>query len=117
MNLGRCTITLAELRGALEGIRQSWISSFRKVEMQIDSTAAVAIMLWRSLNFEICLSKDWEITIKHVYREANQAADFLANVGHNLPRGSYSIRVSDCNLAYYMRYNYMKISEPRLVNH
>ncbi|CAN1263735.1 Putative ribonuclease H protein At1g65750 [Linum perenne] len=69
INLGNCSITRAEIRGALKGIR-----------------------------------------------EANQAADYLANLGHTLPRGCHSISCSDCNLAYHVRYDCMGISEPRLIN-
>ncbi|CAN1148279.1 Putative ribonuclease H protein At1g65750 [Linum perenne] len=128
MNLGRCTITRAELRGAIEGIRRAWILGFRKVEVHINCTVAVALLGDKNetvdhhhaleiVEFRDWLLVDWEITIKHVYGEANQAADFLANVGHNIPRGSHSIRVFDCNLAYYLRYDCMGISEPKLVNY
>ncbi|CAN1156946.1 hypothetical protein LINPERHAP2_LOCUS21247 [Linum perenne] len=61
------------------------------------------------------MSRDWEVTIKHVYREANHVVDYLASCGHSLPRGNHSIDTSDCNLAYYLRYDHMRISEPRLV--
>ncbi|CAN1153781.1 Putative ribonuclease H protein At1g65750 [Linum perenne] len=128
MNLGRCTITRAGLRGALEGIRRVWILGFRKVEVQVDSTAAVALFggtnesvnhhhAMEVLEFREWLSKEWEITIIHVFREANQTADYLANVGHSLPRRSHLIRGSDCNLAYYLRYDCMKISKPTLINY
>ncbi|CAN1155661.1 Putative ribonuclease H protein At1g65750 [Linum perenne] len=62
------------------------------------------------------IRKDWELRLKHVYREANQAADFLANFGHGLQRGCHSVAISDCNLAYHIRYDALGISEPRLVN-
>ncbi|CAN1173215.1 Putative ribonuclease H protein At1g65750 [Linum perenne] len=45
INLGACSITRAEIRGALEGIRRAWMEGFRKVEVQMDSQAAVAILL------------------------------------------------------------------------
>ncbi|CAN1783047.1 Putative ribonuclease H protein At1g65750, partial [Linum perenne] len=126
MNLGSCTITRAELRGALEGIKRVWLAGFNKVEVQIDSQAAVAILTDKSevlnhsyalevLEFRDWLRKDWSITIKHVYREANHAADYLASTGHSLPRGSHPVSNSDCNLAYFIRYDCMGISEPRLV--
>ncbi|CAN1162504.1 Putative ribonuclease H protein At1g65750 [Linum perenne] len=68
-NLGKCSITRAEIRGALEGIR-----------------------------------------------EANKAADYLANLGHSLDRGCHSVPLTDCNLAYFIRHDCMGISNPRLVN-
>ncbi|CAN1162503.1 Putative ribonuclease H protein At1g65750 [Linum perenne] len=105
-NLGKCSITRAEIRGALEGIRLAWIRGFRKVQVQIDSEAAVAILLDSSQT----------IDHRHVYREANKAADYLANLGHSLDRGCHSVPLTDCNLAYFIRHDCMGISNPRLVN-
>ncbi|CAN1191351.1 hypothetical protein LINPERHAP2_LOCUS41002 [Linum perenne] len=61
------------------------------------------------------MRRDWELTFKHIYREANHTADYLANCGHTLPRGTHSMRVDNCNLAYYIRYDCMGISEPRTI--
>ncbi|CAN1121631.1 Putative ribonuclease H protein At1g65750 [Linum perenne] len=127
INLGNCSITRAEIRGALEGIRAAWREGFRKVEEQIDSQAAIAILLDKNqlldhqhgievLEFRDWVAKDWDLRLKHIYREANQAADYLANLGHTLPMGCHSISCSDCNLAYHVRYDCMGISEPRLIN-
>ncbi|CAN1779642.1 Putative ribonuclease H protein At1g65750 [Linum perenne] len=127
INLGVCSITRAEIRGALEGLRLAWLTGFKKVEVQMDSLAAIAILLDMSpvinhqhavevYQFRDWVSKDWEIKLKHVYREGNQAADYLARLGHKLHRGCHSIPLSDCNLAYHVRYDCMGISEPRLVN-
>ncbi|CAN1729404.1 Putative ribonuclease H protein At1g65750 [Linum perenne] len=127
INLGVCSITRAEIRGALEGIRRAWADGFRKVEVRMDSQAAIAILTdskqsiehqhaLEVLEFRNWVDKDWELRLKHVYREANQAADFLANLGHSLTRGCHSIPISNCNLAYYVRYDCLGISEPRMVN-
>ncbi|CAN1125267.1 Putative ribonuclease H protein At1g65750 [Linum perenne] len=105
-NLGKCSITRAEIRGALEGIWLAWTRGFRKVQVQIDSEAAVAILLDSSQT----------IDHRHVYREANKAADYLANLGHSLDRGCHSVPLIDCNLAYFIRHDCMGISNPRLVN-
>ncbi|CAN1781354.1 Putative ribonuclease H protein At1g65750 [Linum perenne] len=98
INLGVCSITRDEIRGALEGIRH--------INQSIEHQHALEVLEFR----------DWELRLKHVYREANQAADFLANMGHSLPRGCHSIPISNCNLAYYVRYDCLEISEPRMVN-
>ncbi|CAN1824593.1 Putative ribonuclease H protein At1g65750 [Linum perenne] len=76
MNLGKCSITRAEIRGALKGIKRAWMAGYRRLEVQLDSQVAVAI-----------LATDWEITINHVYREANHVTDFLASLRHSLTRG------------------------------
>ncbi|CAN1800305.1 Putative ribonuclease H protein At1g65750 [Linum perenne] len=126
INLGACSITRAEIRGAIEGVRRAWRQGYRKLEIQMDSTAAVAILLDKestlshqyaleALEFKDWLQRDWTVTIKHIYREANHAADYLANLGHNTTRGTHLVDVSNCNLAYFIRYDCMGISEPRMI--
>ncbi|CAN1170713.1 Putative ribonuclease H protein At1g65750 [Linum perenne] len=126
MNLGICSITKAEIRGALEGIKRAWEAGYRKVEIQLDSQAAIAILndkkavISHSHGLEVMdyrdwLSRDWEVDIKHIYREANYAADHLASRGHTCPRGSHCIDLTDCRLAHFLRYDCMGISEPRLI--
>ncbi|CAN1815566.1 Putative ribonuclease H protein At1g65750 [Linum perenne] len=34
-------------------------------------------------------SRDWEVRISHVFREANQVADLFAHLGHTLPLGTH----------------------------
>ncbi|CAN1193402.1 Putative ribonuclease H protein At1g65750 [Linum perenne] len=126
MNLGSCTITRAEIRGALEGIKRAWEAGYRKLEVQLDSKAVVAILSDRSLEithghalevleFREWMSRDWELNIRHVYREENFAADHLASRGHELPRGSHWIDPIDCRLAYFVRYDCMGLTVPRLI--
>ncbi|CAN1181294.1 Putative ribonuclease H protein At1g65750 [Linum perenne] len=127
MNLGVCTITRAEICGVLEGVRRAWEAGYRKLEIQMDSKVAVEILLnanlatspqftLETLEFREWLQRDWVVKVKHVYREANHAADYLANLGHNTTRGSHEVDCSDCNLAYFIRYDCMGISEPRVIN-
>ncbi|CAN1131367.1 Putative ribonuclease H protein At1g65750 [Linum perenne] len=127
MNLGVCTITRAEICGVLEGVRRAWEAGYRKLEIQMDSKVAVEILLnanlatspqftLETLEFRDWLQRDWVVKVKHVYREANHAADYLANLGHNTTRGSHEVDCSDCNLAYFIRYDCMGISEPRVIN-
>ncbi|CAN1820523.1 Putative ribonuclease H protein At1g65750 [Linum perenne] len=47
MNLGNCTVTRAELRGAITGMELAWSYGFRKIELQLDSKAAIAILTRR----------------------------------------------------------------------
>ncbi|CAN1810413.1 Putative ribonuclease H protein At1g65750 [Linum perenne] len=126
MNLGRCSITRAEICGALEGVRRAWEAGHRKLEIQMDSKVAVGILLNRDpasshqftlevLEFQEWLQREWTVELKHVYREANHAADYLANLGHNTTRGSHEVHHTDCNLAYFIRYDVMGVAEPRLI--
>ncbi|CAN1830977.1 Putative ribonuclease H protein At1g65750 [Linum perenne] len=125
VNLGNCSITRAELRGAIEGLKRTWDAGFRRVVLLLDSKAAISLLNGSQgtahqhgmevLQFRELLDRDWTIQIKHTYREGNHAADFLASIGYDYPFGSHTISISDCNLGYFIRYDCMGISETRSV--
>ncbi|CAN1191314.1 Putative ribonuclease H protein At1g65750 [Linum perenne] len=128
MNLGNCSITRAEMRGAIEGLRRAWDAGFRKVILQLDSKSAISLLTsedaTRSIHaleitcFKEMQSRDWEVVVRHTYREGNRAADFLASIGYGYPFGSHSVPTSDCNLGYFLRYDCADISvqRPILIN-
>ncbi|CAN1147580.1 Putative ribonuclease H protein At1g65750 [Linum perenne] len=103
MNIGCCSITRAELRGAITGLRTAWDLGFRKVEVQVDSMAVLALV------------NSAENPIRHVYREGNRAADFLADMGFRLPPGVHSFPTTDVNLGFYLRYDCTRVTEPRMI--
>ncbi|CAN1180946.1 Putative ribonuclease H protein At1g65750 [Linum perenne] len=104
MNLGRCSITRAEIRGAVEGLRRAWEAGFRKVALQMDSQAAITL-----------LTSIGNMTVTHTYREGNHAADYLAGIGYGYPFGSHNFPLVDCNLVYFLRYDCLGITEQRLI--
>ncbi|CAN1779965.1 Putative ribonuclease H protein At1g65750 [Linum perenne] len=44
MNLGSCSITRAEIRGAIRGLQLAWEAGFKKVILRMDSQAAISIL-------------------------------------------------------------------------
>ncbi|CAI0451713.1 unnamed protein product [Linum tenue] len=42
--MGTCTITAAELKGAIEGLRIAWDKGHMKVQLHLDSMTAISIM-------------------------------------------------------------------------
>ncbi|CAL1400097.1 unnamed protein product [Linum trigynum] len=124
-NLGACTITRAELMGAIQGLRLAWNLGYRKVDLRVDSMVTLGIMnspgpyegryhnLWRQ--FQSLLHQDWEIRITHIFREGNKAAVFLANKGHSLGLGFHVVDPSDSGLNFWLLYDSMGIAQSRLV--
>ncbi|CAN1247865.1 Putative ribonuclease H protein At1g65750 [Linum perenne] len=45
MNLGSCSITRAELQGAIEGLHSIWDAGYRKVVLQLNSRAAISLLI------------------------------------------------------------------------
>ncbi|CAN1812312.1 Putative ribonuclease H protein At1g65750 [Linum perenne] len=62
------------------------------------------------------LVREWEITINHIYREANMATDFLANAGHELELGTTIFSVPCIKLLDWFRYDLVGICLPRRFN-
>ncbi|CAN1781229.1 Putative ribonuclease H protein At1g65750 [Linum perenne] len=125
-NLGSCSIMRVELRGIIDGMLLAWEKGVRKLMIQTDLRAAVEILLNDSdlahrhaslvEQFSSLKNRDWEVSIHHVYREANFTADYLANVGHDLDLGTHVFLYPDTKLLYWLRYDLMGVSVPRLIN-
>ncbi|CAN1806610.1 Putative ribonuclease H protein At1g65750 [Linum perenne] len=125
-NIGDCSITRAELRAIVEGLKLAWSLGLRKVAVQTDSRAAVSI-LQRGIGMKhqhealvaefIDLSlREWDVQLSHVYREANCAADHLANLGHSFSIGMYLFDFPDASLAHWLRYDLIGVALPRVIS-
>ena len=87
-----------ELLALRRGLDLAWSLGFRRVECEVDCEEVVRLInkppnrhaytaiirdILRLLNF------NWEYSIKHVYREGNQVADFLAKLGALYDEGDH----------------------------
>jgi ribonuclease HI len=86
--IGRGDAYIAELWGVYEGVSLARQMNFDKMEVRIDSLEVVndirhkksSRMCGRALVGRICqlMELDWDVVVKHSYREANCLADALA---------------------------------------
>ncbi|CAN1297777.1 Putative ribonuclease H protein At1g65750, partial [Linum perenne] len=104
-NFGSCSIMRAELRAATLGLSLAWDMGFRKVNLQLDSLAAIAAIKGTPESDtrhghtiqqvrELC-NRHWVVNLTHTYREGNRVADLLAHLGHSLAFGNHLI--TNCN--------------------
>ncbi|CAN1291597.1 Putative ribonuclease H protein At1g65750, partial [Linum perenne] len=124
-NLGICSIIRAELRGVVSGLQLAWDRGYRKVQLQIDSQCAVLLLQSDDRTDHLhattirhareLLRRDWEVRIRHVYRESNHVADHLANRGHSCPIGFHCIELSDPVLSFWLLHDQLGVSETRLI--
>ncbi|CAN1725502.1 Putative ribonuclease H protein At1g65750, partial [Linum perenne] len=124
-NLGTCSIMRAELRGIVVGMKLAWDKRIRKLRIQIDSKAAADMLLEPGSRnnkhanllhqFSELISREWSISIHHIYREANFAADYLANLGQSLPLGVHVLDVPNSVLADWFRFDLVGSCTPRLI--
>ncbi|XVF29674.1 hypothetical protein REPUB_Repub15cG0142300 [Reevesia pubescens] len=95
--IGICEVLSAELWSILQGLKLAWDRGFRKVELETDSLLAskqihVPIRKQDSNGrlvaaIQELLCRDWYCQVVHIYREANQCADWLAAFDTNPPTG------------------------------
>ncbi|CAN1147638.1 Putative ribonuclease H protein At1g65750 [Linum perenne] len=104
MNLGKCSITRAELRGVVSVLQLAWERGYRKIQQSATIIKAIEL-----------LQRNWEVQIIHVYRESNHAADYLANVGHSCPLGFHVLEQFDPNFCYWLHYDQLGVSEECLI--
>ncbi|CAN0918177.1 Putative ribonuclease H protein At1g65750, partial [Linum grandiflorum] len=124
-NLGSCSITRAEMRAIVDGLQLAWTLGIRRIQVQSDSMAAIAIFAKDSdlghqhaalaLQFKELCSRHWEVHLSHIYREANNAADYLANLGHSLLYGLHIFDSPYRGLSHWLHYDSIGVSLPRLV--
>ncbi|CAN0826660.1 Putative ribonuclease H protein At1g65750 [Linum grandiflorum] len=60
--------------------------------------------------------RDWEVTLHHIYREANYAADYLANLGHSFIFGFHIVNLPNGGLSHWLCYDVIGVSLPRSVS-
>ncbi|CAN0830454.1 Putative ribonuclease H protein At1g65750 [Linum grandiflorum] len=58
---------------------------------------------------------DWEVRLKHVYREANVLADYIANIGHTLTIGNYEVGVRGNLMRHWMEHDILGVAQTRAI--
>ncbi|CAN1137708.1 Putative ribonuclease H protein At1g65750 [Linum perenne] len=126
-NLGSCSIMRAELRAAEIGLTTAWGLGLKKVILQMDSFSAVSAIEEQedtdhqhailALEFQELKSRSWDISITHVFREANCGADYLANLGHSYCFGLHLFSQPNSSLAYWLRFDLIGVASPRAISY
>ncbi|CAI0449362.1 unnamed protein product [Linum tenue] len=123
-NLEICSITRAELRGAVEGLQLAWERGYCRVRVELDFQCVVQLLHSQSTDhhhavvierFQELCTRDWEVLCYHIYREGNTCTDFLASRGHSLPLGTHLVPMFDPGLSHFIMYDCQGFSVPRLV--
>ncbi|CAN0926691.1 hypothetical protein LINGRAHAP2_LOCUS35489 [Linum grandiflorum] len=65
------------------------------------------------LKFRSLHARNWETQIKHVYREANVLANYIADLGHSQPVGSLVMGVQGSLLRYWTEHDFLEVAQPR----
>ncbi|KAG6400396.1 hypothetical protein SASPL_137226 [Salvia splendens] len=88
--LGECSVLIAKLWAIYDCFKFAWEYNLRNVVVECDNITAVLMVNSRrneGCNYSIVrhilalIDKHWYVEVKHVYREANRVADFIADWG------------------------------------
>ncbi|KAF7830019.1 reverse transcriptase [Senna tora] len=87
-SLGSCDVLTAELWGVRLGLEMAWELGLRKVVIELDSLCAHQLIHAQVQELHPCatlvtaihqlMTRNWDVHIHHVLRDANQVADFFA---------------------------------------
>ena len=126
-HLGLCSAVKAEVRAVLQGLQLAKEAGTHKLWVQIDSQAVVSMLTTRRpchpeytglvqqckqhLNWE-----GWEVKISHCFRETNQVADRLANMGIEDSLGVKTYHAPPMETGELLYADGMGVSWPRRLN-
>ena len=92
MNIGVCSITMAELWGLCQGLVLPWNKGIRGLQVEVDSICVVKLLQPTNGRYNAAsplvygilelLSRSWNVSVCHVFREAN-------SVGFIIQRWAY----------------------------
>lgn len=109
VNCGICSCTKEKLLAVLRGLAIAWNAGHIRVQLTVDSEVVAHTLIERANTSspyyyivnkcqEMISKPDWEIKIYHCYREANRAADWLANYGVGLARKMVLLQAASVGL-------------------
>ncbi|CAN0908256.1 Putative ribonuclease H protein At1g65750 [Linum grandiflorum] len=106
------------MRAIVDEFQLAWPLGIRRIWVQSDPRADIAIFTKDSeldhqhaalvLQFKEFCSYQWEVHIFHIYRETNNAADYLANLGHSLSYGMHLFDSPDRGLSHWLYYDLIR---------
>ncbi|KAH9680279.1 putative ribonuclease H protein [Citrus sinensis] len=122
MNIGICSVTIAELWGLYQGLILAWQMGIILLVVEIDSLCVTQLLNKKSLNATLSLvndilgllSRDWQVSVHHVYREANFAADFMASHALTLPLGLHYFTTPPLGVKTWLRNDGLGTAFPRV---
>ncbi|KAL9437050.1 hypothetical protein AB3S75_022984 [Citrus x aurantiifolia] len=125
MRIGESSVLMAELWGLFQGLTLAWDVGIKRLLVEVDSLGvtqmiskqAVVPNVFHALIVAIrdLLSRNWQTSISHVYREANSAADFMANMAHSAPLGLHVFSNPLVGIYSIMSQDLFGVTQPRFV--
>ena len=116
---------MAELWGLYQGLCMAWQQGCRWISVEVDSLCVTQLVsnpvahtykyapLLQAIKDHIKQGR--HITVRHVYREANHAANFLANYALSAPLGFHIFHNPPLSLASIITHDMYGVTYPHLI--
>ena len=125
MNLGTCSVTMAELWGLYQGLLLVWNKGIRWLYAEVDSRCVTQLVKNNVVTYnefspliraiQELIRRNWRVEITHVYREVNFAADCLATLACSIPLGLHVFNSPPKGVLQFMSQDIYGVAYPRFV--
>ncbi|KAH9757474.1 reverse transcriptase domain-containing protein [Citrus sinensis] len=125
MMIGSCSVTVAELWGLYQGLQLAWNFGIRNLRVETDSLCVTQLAARPSVTpneyapliqaIKDYLNLDWQVSLSHIYREANFAADYMANLAFSIPLGFMVYPTPPLGVRPFLLHDSYGVSYPRSV--
>ena len=125
MNIGESSVLMAELWGLYQGLHLAWEAGIKRLLVEVDSLCVTQLVSkqvvvpneFYALVVAIreIISRNWQVSITHIYREANSAADFMANMAHSYPHGLHLFSSPPVGIYSIIVQDLFGVTQPRLI--
>ena len=107
-----------------QGLILAWQMGIRLLVVEIDSLCVTQLLNRKSFHVILTLvndilgllSHDWQVSVHHVYREANFAADFMASHALTLPHGLHYFTTPPMGVKTWLRNDGLGTAFPHVLN-
>ena len=116
---------MAELWGLYQSLIFAWDVGIKRLLVEVDilcitqmiSKQMVVLNVFYALIVAVweLLSRNWQITITHIYHEANSAVDFMANMTYSAPLGLHVFSNPHVGIYSIISQDLFGITQPRFV--
>ncbi|KAL9419174.1 hypothetical protein AB3S75_037017 [Citrus x aurantiifolia] len=126
MNIGESSVLMAELWGLYQGLLLAWEAGIKRLLAEVDSLCVTQLISKQVVvpnefyalvgAIREIISRNWQVVITHIYREANSAADFMANTAHSYPQGLHLFSSPPVGIFSIIVQDLLGVTKPRLIS-
>ena len=118
-------MVMAELWGLYQGLQLAWDAGIKRLLVEVDSLCVSQMIskqvivpnVFYALVVAVrnLLSRNWQVSLSHIFREANSAADFMASMAYSVPYGVHVFNSPPVGIYSFILQDIVGVAKPRMV--